>query len=41
MFTCFRICFAHKALENIAKVGEHDARVQHWLEFVFAYYRTP
>ena len=38
--TNFRIYPDHKALENIAKVGEHNARVQRWLEFLSAYSYT-
>ena len=30
----------HMALENIAKVGEHNARVERWLEFLSAYTYT-
>ncbi len=35
--TKFRVYSDHKALENIAKVGEHNARVRRWLEFLSAY----
>ena len=35
--TRFQIYSDHKALENIAKVGEHNARVRRWLEFFSAY----
>ena len=30
--TKFRVFSDHKALENIGKVGDHNARVQRWLE---------
>ena len=32
--TKFRIISNHKALESISKEGNHDARVQRWLEFL-------
>ncbi|CAB1102179.1 unnamed protein product [Ectocarpus sp. CCAP 1310/34] len=32
--TKFTACSDHKALESIGKVGEHNARVQRWLEFL-------
>ena len=38
--TKFRIYSDHKALESIAKVGEHNARVRRWLEFLSAYTYT-
>ena len=38
--TRFQIYSDHKALENIAKVGEHNARVRHWLEFLSTYNYT-
>ena len=38
--TRFHIYSDHKALENIAKVGEHNARVRRWLEFLSAYNYT-
>ena len=38
--TKFVIYSNPKALENIAKVGEHKARVQRWLEFFSAYTYT-
>ena len=31
----------HKALENMSKVREDNARVKRWLEFLYAYYTTP
>ena len=34
--TKFRIFSDHKALESIGKVGNHNARVQRWLEFLTA-----
>ncbi|CAB1097130.1 unnamed protein product [Ectocarpus sp. CCAP 1310/34] len=34
--THFLIYSDHKALESIVKVGEHNARVQRWLEFLFS-----
>ena len=34
--TKFRICSDHKALDSICKVGDHNARVQSWLEFLTA-----
>ena len=39
-FTKFLIYSDHKALDNITKVGEHNARVQRWLEFLSAYTYT-
>ena len=27
----------HKALENVGKVGDHNARVQRWLEYLTAF----
>ena len=39
-FTEFRISSNHKALENIVKVGEHNARVQRWVDFLAAYSYT-
>ena len=38
--TRFEIYSDHKALENIAKVGEHNARVRRWLESLSAYNYT-
>lgn len=38
--TKFRIFSDHKALENIDKVGEHNARVQRWLESLTVYTYT-
>ena len=38
--TKFRIYSNHKALGGIAKVGEHNARVRRWLEFLSAYTYT-
>ena len=38
--TRFQIHLDHKALENIAKVGEHNARVRRLLEFLSAYNYT-
>ena len=35
--TKFRIFSDHKALESIEKVGDHNARVQRWLEFLTAF----
>ena len=35
--TKFRIFSDHKALENIGKVGNHNGRVQRWLEFLTAF----
>ena len=35
--TKFRICSDHKVLESIGKVGDHNARVQQWLEFLTAF----
>ena len=35
--TKFRIFSDHKALENIGKVGDHNARVQRWLEYLTAF----
>ena len=35
--TKFRIFTNHKALESIGKVGNHNARVQRWLEFLTAF----
>jgi len=35
--TKFRIFSDHKALESIGKVGNHNARVQRWLEFLTAF----
>ena len=35
--TKFCICSDHKALENIGKVGDHNARVLRWLEFLTAF----
>ena len=35
--TKFRILSDHKALESIGKVGNHNARVQRWLEFLTAF----
>ena len=32
--TKFRIFSDHKALESIGKVGDHNARVQRWLDFL-------
>ena len=34
----FRIFSDHKALESISKVGDHNVRVQRWLEFLTAFY---
>eukprot|EP00752_Nemacystus_decipiens_P015617 g13940.t1 len=36
----FRIFTDHQALENIGKVGDHNARVQRWVEFLTAYDNT-
>eukprot|EP00752_Nemacystus_decipiens_P017591 g15764.t1 len=33
----FRILTVHQALETIGKVGDHNARVQRWVEFLTAY----
>ena len=33
----FRIFSDHKALESMGKVGNHNARVQRWLEFLTAF----
>ncbi|CAB1103815.1 unnamed protein product [Ectocarpus sp. CCAP 1310/34] len=38
--TKFRILTDHKSLEHFAKVGENNARVQRWLEFLTAYNYT-
>ena len=38
--TKFRICSDHKALERMGKVGNHNARVQRWLEFLTAFDST-
>ena len=38
--THFQIYSDHKAPENIAKIGEHNARVRRWLEFLSAYTYT-
>ena len=38
--TKFRIFSGHKALESIGKVGDHNARVQRWLEFLTAFDHT-
>ncbi|CAB1104650.1 unnamed protein product [Ectocarpus sp. CCAP 1310/34] len=38
--TKFRIFTDHKSLEHFAKVGENNARVQRWLEFLTAYNYT-
>ena len=35
--TKFRIFSDHKALEGIGKVGDHNAPVQRWLEFLTAF----
>ena len=35
--TKFRIFSNHKALESIGRVGNHNARVQRWLEFLTAF----
>ena len=35
--TKFRIFFDHKALESLGKGGNHNARVQPWLEFLTAF----
>ena len=35
--TKFRIFSDHKALESAGKVGNHNARVQRWLEFLTAF----
>ena len=35
--TKFRIFSDHKALESKCKVGNHNARVQRWLEFLTAF----
>ena len=35
--TKFRILSDHKALESMGKVGNHNARVQIWLEFLTAF----
>ena len=35
--TKFRIFSDHKALESIGKVGDHNARVQRWLEVLTAF----
>ena len=35
--TKFRIFSDHKALESIGKAGNHNARVQRWLEFLPAF----
>ena len=35
--TMFRIFPDHKALESIGKVGDHNARVKRWLEFLTAF----
>ena len=39
--TKFRIFSDHKALENIGKVGDYNARVQRWLEYLTAFDYTP
>ena len=38
--TTFRIFSNHKAFESIDRVGDHNARVQRWLEFLTAFYYT-
>ncbi|MEP1591365.1 ribonuclease H family protein, partial [Sulfitobacter sp.] len=38
--TKFRIISDHKALESMAKVGDHNARVQRWLQFLTAFNPT-
>ncbi|CAB1100851.1 unnamed protein product [Ectocarpus sp. CCAP 1310/34] len=38
--THFKIFTDHKSLEHLAKVGETNARVQRWLEFLTAYSYT-
>ena len=38
--TKFRIFSDHKALESMNKVGDHNARVQRWLEFLTAFAYT-
>ncbi|CAB1117464.1 unnamed protein product [Ectocarpus sp. CCAP 1310/34] len=38
--TKFIIYSEHKALESIGKVGEHNARVQRWLEFLYNFTYT-
>ena len=38
--TTFRIFSDYKALESLAKVAEHNSRVQRWLEFLAAYNYT-
>ena len=35
--TKFRIFSDHKAFESIGKAGDHNARVQRWLEFLTAF----
>ena len=35
--TKFRLFSDHKALESIGKVGDHNARVERWLEFLTAF----
>ena len=35
--TKFRIFSDHKTLDSIGKVGDHNARVQRWLEFLTAF----
>ena len=35
--TTFCICSGHKALESISKIGDHNARLQRWLEFFTAF----
>ena len=35
--TKFRIFSDHKALESIGKVGDHNARIRKWLEFLTAF----
>ena len=35
--TTFRIFSNHKAFESIDRVGDHNARVQRWLEFLTAF----
>ena len=38
--TRFHVFSDHKALESIGKVGDHNARVQRWVEFLIAFDNT-
>ena len=38
--TKFRVCSDYKALENIGQVGDHNARVQKWREYLTAFHYT-